>query len=110
MYIPALFATIIILLALVGLGWFEGHFSLKATLNTFEAVGADTDTVIGGVNGVLAELQLSMRSLQINRTDGATRAQFRVEASRDLQQKLYERLRTCAGITRVETIGVEDAE
>ena len=110
MYIPALFATIIILLALTGLGWFEEHFSLKATLNTFEAAGNDTDTVVGAVNGVLAELQLSMRSLQIGRSDGATRVQFRVEASREKQRKVYERLRTCSGISRVETIGIEDAE
>ena len=51
-----------------------------------------------------------MRSVRLEHQDGKARVQFRIESSREEQRKVYERLRTSAGVTRVETIGVEDAE
>lgn len=110
LYLPALFATLIIFLALEVLGWFEARFRLKATLSTVEAVGAETEALLKAVNDIVDGLDLDMRSIKLDRVDGSTRVQFRIEASRADQRKVYERLRTSAGVARVETIQVEDAE
>jgi putative Mg2+ transporter-C (MgtC) family protein len=110
LYLPALFATLIIFLALEVLGWFEGRFHLKATINTFEAVGVETEALLATVNGIVDELDLKMRSVRIDRDVGRARVQFTVEASREDQRKIYERLRTSTGVARAETIGVEEAE
>ena len=110
LYVPALVATLIILFSLEALGWFEGRFRLKATLNTFEAIGGQTEALLNAVNSIVDQLNLNMRSIRIDRVDGQARVQFAVEASREEQRRVYDRLRTSAGVTSVETIGVEEAE
>jgi putative Mg2+ transporter-C (MgtC) family protein len=110
LYLPALFATLIIFLSLEVLGWFEGQFHLKATVNTFEATGAETEALLAAVNGIVDDLDLTLRSIKLERVDNAPRVQFTIEAARESQRRVYERLRTSSGVTRVETIGVEDAE
>ena len=110
LYLPALFATLIIFLALEVLGWLEGRFRLKATLSTVEVVGAETEALLKAVNGIVDDLDLNLRSVKMDRVDGSARVQFSIESSRSDQRKVYERLRTSAGVARVETIQVEDAE
>lgn len=110
LYLPALFATMIIFLGLELLGWFEKHFHLKATISTFEASGAETEALLAAVNGIVDDLDLDLRSIKLERLDNIPRVQFTIEAARESQRKVYERLRTSSGVTRVETIGVEDAE
>src|SRR6059036_3741541 len=52
-YLQAVFATILILIALQTLGWFETRFSLKPQVMRYEAVGAHADKVMAEINRVL---------------------------------------------------------
>jgi hypothetical protein len=70
----------------------------------------ETEALLATVNGIVDELDLKMRSVRIDRDVGRARVQFTVEASREDQRKIYERLRTSTGVARAETIGVEEAE
>jgi putative Mg2+ transporter-C (MgtC) family protein len=56
LYLAALFATLLILLALEVLGWMEKRFRLKQALVSYELVGENTDTLVSAVNGVLEEV------------------------------------------------------
>lgn len=72
--------------------------------------GGEAKALLAMVNGIVGDLDLDMRSIKIERVDSVARVQFSVEASREEQRKVYERLRTSTGVTRVETIRVEDTE
>ena len=105
LYLPALFATLMIFLALEVLGWGEKRFRLKQVLVAYELVGDNTDALIGAVNSVLEETHKTMRTIQVGRRDGMSRVQFSVEASRSEQQDIFLRLRTAPGAMRAESLG-----
>src|SRR5512142_1766790 len=69
LYLPALFATLMIFLALEALGWLEKRFRMKQALVSYELVGENTDVLVGAVNGVLEEVHKTMRSMQVGRRD-----------------------------------------
>src|SRR6059058_4924479 len=61
LYITAVFATVVILIALALLGKAEKRFSLKALLHTYEIVAKGTDVALEELNGILEAEQLAMR-------------------------------------------------
>src|SRR5438128_10039228 len=52
LYITAVFATVLILVALAVLGNLEGRFALKATITTFEVTGAKVEAMLREVNRI----------------------------------------------------------
>src|SRR5438067_4471825 len=60
LYITAVFATAVILIALALLGKAETRFSLKALLHTYEVVAKGTDMALEELDGILDAEQLSM--------------------------------------------------
>src|SRR5436189_2344875 len=53
LYVPAIFATLLIFLALQLLGWLEARFNLKPMLSTYEVSGPSVDDMITEVNRIL---------------------------------------------------------
>src|SRR3954464_5499738 len=53
LYVVAIFATLIVALALNLLGWFETRFNLKPLVMAYEVVGAQADAVLSDVNQIL---------------------------------------------------------
>ena len=110
LYLPAVFATIVILLALNILGWAEARFSLKRQRVTYEITGDSTDAIVDGVNGILADEKMGMRTVRLARTDHTARIQFSVDGTQREHDALLGRLRQIASAQRVESLGPAESE
>jgi putative Mg2+ transporter-C (MgtC) family protein len=110
LYLPAIFATVTIVVALHVLGWMETRLSLKAIVMSYQAVGADAEAIIADVNQVLEEENRVMQTVQVGRSDHQFRVQFTVDATRTEHDVLMNRLRTCGSIARVETTSVAERD
>src|SRR5438445_7831983 len=53
LYVPAIFATLLILVSLQFLGYFEQRFNLKPAMMKYEAYGSVADDMIGDINRLL---------------------------------------------------------
>lgn len=109
-YLQAVFATMVILVALSLLGWIETHFSLKPLILTYEAVGEKADELMSEVNRILEQEQRLMESVQIGRSDGDFRVNFAIDATRKEHQSLLQRLRESSIFKRVGHLGEREAE
>ena len=69
LYLTAIFATVIILIALVLLGRAEATFSLKMFATSYEVTGRNVDGMLREVNRILDSEQLTMHSIHIANAD-----------------------------------------
>jgi putative Mg2+ transporter-C (MgtC) family protein len=110
LYLPAIFATIVILLALNILGWLEARFNLKPLLISYGVVGEEVDAALAAVNEVMQEERRVMQSVQVGRTDHAYRIQFTVDATQKEHDALLQALRQSPALKRVEKLGAPESE
>ncbi len=110
LYLAAIFATMVILVALNLLGWMEARFSLKPVLITYEVVGPHADEMVGEVNQVLEDEHKIMQTVQVGRADSRYRVQFTVDATHKEHSSLLKRLRQLRSAERVESLGEHEAE
>ena len=110
LYLTAIFATIVILLALHLLGWFEGHFGLKPLVMMYEVVGPNADDLMLAINQALEQERRIMQTVQIGRTNGNFRVMFTVDAMGKEHQDLLKALRTSPAAQRVELLGPAPSE
>lgn len=104
MYVIAVFATIVILLALRLLGWLEARYSLKALSMTYEIGGERGDEIVAEINRVLEEEHLIMNSIRLGGIAGAILVHFNVNADLREHCTLLEKLRTSPILKRVGQI------
>lgn len=109
-YLQAVFATMVILVALSALGWFETRFSLKPLVMAYEAVGEKADELMSEVNRILERENQSMHSVQIGRSDGDYRVNFTIDATRKEHEGLLDRLRGSPLFKRVAHLGEREDE
>jgi putative Mg2+ transporter-C (MgtC) family protein len=109
-YLPAIFATLVILLALHALGWAEGRFSLKPLVYTYEVVGEKAEEILAEVNRVLDEERRIMQSVQVGRTNGNFRVLFNIHAMRREHEALFHRFRKSPVLQRTSRLGVDEME
>src|SRR5512147_2094239 len=102
LYAAAIFATVILLMALVILGVVEKRFNLKELTMLYEVRGQSAEGLIAAVNGVLEADRKIMQSVQIGRSDGHFRVQFTVEGTNVQQQQIFKRLREMPNADSVE--------
>jgi len=100
-YLEAIFATILILIALNLLGWFEARFSLKPQVMRYEALGVKAEDSIGEINRILDEEHHITESVQISVLDGGYRVYFTVDATRAEHEAVLQKLRESAVFKRV---------
>ena len=110
LYVPAIFATVVLLVALTFLGVLEKRFNLKEITMMYEMAGAQADQIITAANGVLEEDRKIMQSVQIGRSDGHFRVQFTIDGTHQEHQKILQKLRTVTAAERVECLGATDHE
>ena len=110
LYIPAIFATLVILVALHLLGWVETRYNLKPLIMAYDVVGAAVDEIIVSINSVLQDERKIMQTIQVSRTDGLSRVQFTVDGTRQEHDELLGRLRHLAAIQRVELLATHETE
>jgi putative Mg2+ transporter-C (MgtC) family protein len=110
LYLPAIFATLVILLALSILGWLERHFSLKPLVITYQARGAEVEAVLAAVNGALEEERRMMQTVRIVRADHHFRVQFTVDGTRKEHAFLLRKLREAPALERIESFGPDELD
>src|SRR3954466_12663300 len=109
-YFTAIFATIMLLLALTFLGVVEKRYNLKDLMMLYEVRGTRADDLVAAVNGALEADRKIMQSVQINRSDDHYRVQFSVLATHREHQRLLEALRKIPQAEMVDCGGVTDHE
>jgi putative Mg2+ transporter-C (MgtC) family protein len=110
LYLAAIFATLMIVVALSLLGWAEARFSLKPLLMCYEVTGASAEELVGAINQVLEEAHEIMQTVQIGHSDSHYRVQFTVDATRKEHDELLQRLRKLPTAERVECLGESEHE
>ncbi|HEY4841355.1 MAG TPA: MgtC/SapB family protein [Terriglobales bacterium] len=110
LYLTAVFATILILFALVMLGRAEAVFSLKMFATSYEVTGRNVDGMLREVNRILDSEQLTMHSINVANADPDFRLVFSVDGERDQQNLFSIRLHESAAFATVSTLGSTEHE
>jgi putative Mg2+ transporter-C (MgtC) family protein len=97
LFLPAIFATILILLALLALGAMETRWNLKPITMCYELEAPNAEELVARVNEVLSDESRTMQSVQLMKTDGHYRINFCVDALRTEHEKLSAKLRNIIG-------------
>jgi len=110
LYITAVFATVLILVALAVLGNLEGRFALKTTLTTFEVTGTNVEAMLREVNRILEGEKLTMHDVHLAPMDGQSRLIFGVDCAREERNVLTLRLHESNVFASVATVGTTEHE
>jgi putative Mg2+ transporter-C (MgtC) family protein len=110
LYITAVFATVLILMALAVLGKLEHNFAIKTSVTTFEATGASAEAMLREVNRILDDGKLTMQNVHVATVDGTTRLVFGVDAGLEERNLLTLRLHESGVFGRVATLGSTERE
>jgi putative Mg2+ transporter-C (MgtC) family protein len=110
LYLAAIFAAAVILVALYVLGFVETRFSLKPLTMAYEIAGNQADEIVSAVNEVLEDEHKIMQTVQIGRTDHHFRVQFTVDATQREHSNILERLRHSPAMSGVECLGRAERE
>jgi putative Mg2+ transporter-C (MgtC) family protein len=105
LFIPAIFATLLILLSLELLGRFEQRFNLKPALMKYEVFGPAADTIIADVNRLLEADHIAMENVEISTAEGLYRVRFGLTGSRSESRSLADKLKTLASVKKVNFVG-----
>lgn len=105
LFLPAIFATVVIVISLLVLGWIEGRFNLKSVSMAYSVVADDAEAALGAVNQTLIEQQQTMKSVQVARADHGVRIVFSVDAAERIHENLCRRLRQFSTLKQIECLG-----
>ncbi len=93
-YLEASFATVLIFLALLLLGWVETQFNLKSQLMNYSVVTeSSTEQAVETLNSVLEEQGREMQRVRLSRGNGKHKIFFSVDATHAEHRDLMARLR-----------------
>ena len=110
LYITAVFATGVILIALALLGQFEKRMSLRSLSYTFEVTGKNTDAVLNELSKVLAAEELDMEEINAVSADGSSRVVFSVKCVKTQEEELNVRLHESGVFSSVRMLGSTEHE
>jgi putative Mg2+ transporter-C (MgtC) family protein len=110
LYLTAVFATGLVVLALVALGHLEGTFNLKRLMMTYEATGTSVEQVSREVNRILEGFHLMMLNVLTGDTGTHWRVQFDLEGTRREQKRLLQHLKESRVLASVVEVGPVDRE
>jgi putative Mg2+ transporter-C (MgtC) family protein len=110
LYITAIFATGVILIALAVLGRLERRFALKSVLMTYEVTGANAETVLIEGNRILDEAHTTMQNVRVGGTAGHVRVLFSVDGPREDQDEIKILLHQSSVFSTVSSLGAVEHE
>jgi len=105
LYLPAIFATILILIALQSLGWFETRFNLKPLHMTYEAAGESAEEMTAEINRIAEEANHIIESVHVTHSDGGYVARFTLDATYREHTSILARLRRSPIFQRIAFAG-----
>ena len=106
LYLTAIFATAMVLLALFSLGHLEVTFNLKQLLMTYEVTGSNLEQVTAEVNRLLEHEHRMMQNVLTAWAGDHVRVQFDVESCNRDQQRLLQRMKASPVFRSVTCIGL----
>jgi putative Mg2+ transporter-C (MgtC) family protein len=109
LYMPAIFATMLILASLEILGRFEQKWNLKPTLMRYEVFGSAAEQMIAEINRLLGGGS-HMENVEISTADGTFRVRFGLPEGRAESRTLAAKMATLPSVKKVNFIGTRVPE
>jgi putative Mg2+ transporter-C (MgtC) family protein len=104
LYVPAIFATMLIYLALHLLGILERQLNLKPLTMNYTVISARTaDDLVAEVNSILEDQGKEMQAMHLSRSGEKEKLVFRMDGTRHEHKLLMEQLRQSPDISKLET-------
>jgi len=110
LYVTAVFATVLILLALAVLGKLEANFALKTVVTMYEVTGRNVEAMLREANRILEDQRLTMQNVHLASADGQSRLIFGVDCGREERDLLSLRLHESNLFASVSTVGSAESE
>jgi len=110
LYLTAIFATIVILIALRVLGRLETRFALKSVVMTYEVTGSDAESVLIESNRILDESHRTMQNVRLAGAAGHVRVLFSVDGPREDQEEINILLHQSNIFSSVGSLGAIEHE
>jgi putative Mg2+ transporter-C (MgtC) family protein len=105
LYLTAIFATGMILVALYALGRAEAHFESRSRMMSYEVSGKATEGILAELNCILDEQKAMMQDIRVTASEGLHQVRFSVEASQADHERLGRRLRQSNVLYSVSSLG-----
>ncbi|MGH9570285.1 MAG: MgtC/SapB family protein, partial [Candidatus Angelobacter sp.] len=110
-YVSAVFATALILLCLLVLGWMERRLNLKPILVNYTlSTERSMDEIMEELGAAMEEQDKEMRRTHINKTNGKKRVSFSVDATRQEHKQLLSRFRRSEPLRTIEASAEGDLD
>ena len=110
LYLTAIFATGLVLMALFFLGHVEESFNLKLLVSSYEVTGGSLEEISNEVNRILESHHRLMQNTLTGNTGQHIRLQFDVEGCNREQQELLRQLKASKVLSGVTSLGRVDHE
>lgn len=110
LYITAIFATGVMLIALALLGRLERRFAMKSVLMTYEVTGATAELMMIEGNRILDEAHNTMQNVRVGGTAGHVRVLFSVDGPREDQDEIKLLLHQSTVFSTVNSLGAVEHE
>src|SRR3954470_3790763 len=110
LYLPAIFATMLILVSLEFLGWFEQRLNLKPALMKYEVYGSVADDMIGDINRLLEPDHKMMETIDIAPTNGGFRVLFGLASTRSEHKALLAKMNALKSVKSVKFVGTRERD
>jgi putative Mg2+ transporter-C (MgtC) family protein len=110
LYLTAVFATLVVLIALFALGHLERTFNLKTLLNSYEVTGVTVDAITQEVNRILEHRHRMMQNVVTGNTPAHVRLQFDVAGCNREQNALLDELKASSVLASAVSLGPVELE
>jgi putative Mg2+ transporter-C (MgtC) family protein len=110
LYLTAMFATGLVIMALFALGHFEETFNIKLLMSSYEVTGASVEEISNEVNRILESHHRLMQNTLSGNTGQHVRLQFDVEGCNREQKELLHQLKASTVLGSVTSLGRVDHE
>jgi putative Mg2+ transporter-C (MgtC) family protein len=110
LYLTALFATAMILIALALLGRLERAYELRTIVTTYEVTGRNVDSMLRELNRILDDEKLTMQRVHLASSEPEFRIVFTVDCQREEHTVLDIRLHESNVFGNVTTLGTTEHE
>jgi putative Mg2+ transporter-C (MgtC) family protein len=110
LYLTAVFATGVVLVALFVLGHLEQTFNLKILLTSYEVTGKTVEEITQEINRILEREHRMMQNVESGSTGQHVRLQFDVSGCNREQKELLRELKASAVLGSVTSLGPVELE
>lgn len=111
LYLPAIFATMLIYLALHVLGFLERRFNLKPLIMNYIIVSEKSaDELISEINSILEDNNKEMHGVRLSRINDKERIVFKVDGTHNEHKALVNRFRLSDDLKNFETVAGGETE